>query len=89
MMEAEFLSEEEMSARYPGEWVLVTQAEFDEQWRVVRGIVAAHSPERSEIARVHSEVAQQNAEFSVSVLCFKRSLENVSLLFDLRTQSDF
>ncbi|BCM92770.1 hypothetical protein IAD21_04652 [Abditibacteriota bacterium] len=83
-MDTEFLSEEEIGARYPGEWVLVRNAEFDEQWRVMRGVVAAHSPEREEIARVHGELARSGEPLSVSVLCFKRSPENVALLFDLR-----
>jgi len=48
-MEQEFLSEAEIGQRFPGEWVLVRNAQFDEQWRVVRGIVAAHSVERDEI----------------------------------------
>lgn len=55
-MEAEFLSEEEIGARYPGEWVLVTNAEFDEQWRVLRGLVAAHSPDRKEISQAHEAI---------------------------------
>ncbi len=83
-MDTEFLSEEEISARYPDEWVLVKNAEFDEQWRVMRGIVAAHSPDREEIARVHEEIARGGEPFNVSVLCFKRSPENVALLFGLR-----
>lgn len=83
-MENGFLSEEEIGALYPGEWVLVKNAEFDEQWRVVRGLVAAHSVEREEIARVHSELAQSGELLRVSVLCFKRSPENVALLFGFR-----
>ena len=87
-MESEFLSEEEIGALYPGEWVLVKNAEFDEQWRVLRGLVAAHSPDREQIARVHSELAQSGEPLSVSVLCFKRSPENLALLFGFHRVPD-
>lgn len=54
-MNDEFLSEKEIGERFPGEWVLVEQAEFDEQWRVVRGLVAAHHPSKSAVEIVAQE----------------------------------
>ena len=54
-MNEEFLSEAEIGERFPGEWVLVEQAEFDEQWRVVRGVVAAHHPSKSAVELVAQE----------------------------------
>ena len=83
-MNDEFLSEQEIGERFPGEWVLVEKAEFDEQWRVVRGVVAAHSMDRDEIARVHGEIARRGEPFSVSVLCFKPTPKDLRLMFDLR-----
>lgn len=80
-MNDEFLSGTEMGERFPGEWVLVERAEFDYQWNVVRGVVAAHSPSRDEIALVHREIAQRGEPFSVAVLCFKPMRKDVHLLF--------
>ncbi len=79
-MEQEFLSEAEIGERFPGEWVLVKQAEFDEQWRVVRGVVAAHSVNREEITRAHAEIAHRGEPFSVSVLCFKEEPADLMLM---------
>ena len=40
-----------MKERYAGEWLLVGQAETDEDLNVLRGEVLAHSPDRDEIYR--------------------------------------
>lgn len=38
----EILSEEEIEARYPDQWVLIDVLDFDEAYRVARGVVRAH-----------------------------------------------
>ncbi len=82
-MEHEFLSEAEIGERSPGEWVLVKNAEFDEQWRVVRGIVAAHSPDREEVGEFHGRLAREEGTGDMAVLCFKPMPKDVVLLFPL------
>ena len=51
-MNEEFLSEAEIGARFPDEWVLVEQGELDEQLRIVRGVVAAHDRSKSAVEAV-------------------------------------
>ena len=46
-MEGEFLSEQEIGERFPGEWVLVEEAELDSELRVVRGRVVSHNQSKS------------------------------------------
>jgi len=70
-MNEEFLSEAEIGARFPGEWVLVKNAQFDEQWRVVRGLVAAHSPNRDGISEEQGRLASDEAAGNLARLCFK------------------
>lgn len=82
-MEQEFLSEQEIGERFPGEWVLVRQAEFDEQWRVVRGVVAAHSVSRDEIGEAHGLITREPGVGNMGVLCFKPTPKDVVLLFPL------
>jgi len=79
-MNDEFLSEAEIGARFPGEWVLVKNAEFDEQWRVVRGLVAAHSPERDDVGEAHEQVAGEKDSGNMAVLCFKPWPKDVLVL---------
>jgi hypothetical protein len=43
---------DEAIARFYGEWVLFQIHEFDEYWEPVRGLVYAHSRDRSEISEV-------------------------------------
>ena len=43
----ERLSFDEMRRRYPDEWLLVRDCEFNEAMQLVRGIVVAHHPQRS------------------------------------------
>ena len=77
-MESEFLSEEEIGALYPGEWVLVKNAEFDEQWRVTRGLVAAHSPEREVIDAAQQHITEEAG--NTARLCFKIWPQDVAIL---------
>ncbi|RYX86821.1 hypothetical protein EON83_01170 [bacterium] len=77
-MNTEFLSEAEIGARYPGEWVLVKNAEFDEQWRVTRGIVAAHSPEREVIDTAQQQMTEESG--NLARLCFKKWPKDVAIL---------
>ncbi|NJN49786.1 MAG: hypothetical protein HC805_08510 [Alkalinema sp. RL_2_19] len=39
----------EMTQQYPGEWLLIVEAELDEQLGIIRGEVLAHSSQQSEI----------------------------------------
>ncbi len=39
----------EMKQRYPGEWLLIVEAELDKQLGVTCGEVLAHSPNQSDI----------------------------------------
>lgn len=43
------LTFEEMKQKYWGEWLLIDHAELDEEQKVVRGRVLAHSTDRDEI----------------------------------------
>jgi len=69
-MNDEFLSEAEIGERFPGEWVLVKNAEFDEQLRVVRGLVAAHSPNREVIDDAQGHIAFEPGTGNMARLCF-------------------
>ena len=42
---------EAIRKQYVGEWVLIAYTELDDELRVVRGQVLAHSPDRDEIYR--------------------------------------
>lgn len=48
-MSEEILSESEIAARFPNEWVLVEVLEYDEALRVTRGKVRAHGTNQQEI----------------------------------------
>ena len=37
--------------QYAGEWVLIAYTELDDEMRVIRGQVLAHSPDRDEVYR--------------------------------------
>ena len=45
---------EEMKAKFPGEWLLITDFDTDESGHLIRGIVARHSPEKDEVYRLPS-----------------------------------
>lgn len=79
-MEQEFLSEAQIEERYPGEWVLVKQAEFDEQWHVVRGVVAVHSVDREDIDEAQAQLAPDEDSGNLARLCFKPWPKNVLIL---------
>jgi len=46
----EVLSMEEIESRFPEEWILIDQPEKD-QYRIIRGRVVFHSPDRDEVSR--------------------------------------
>ncbi len=79
-MEAEFLSEAQIKERYPEEWVLVRNAEFDDKWNVVRGVVAAHSPDREVIDEAQARLAPGEESGNLARLCFKPWPKNVVVL---------
>ncbi len=79
-MNDEFLSESEIGERFPGEWVLVRNAEFDEQWRVVRGLVAAHSVEAEGIQEAQRQLAHDDDSGNLARLCFKKIPKNMVVL---------
>ena len=79
-MNEEFLSEAQIKERFPNEWVLVKNAEFDEQWRVVRGVVAAHSPEAEGIQHAQRELAHDEEAGNLARLCFKPWPKDVAIL---------
>ena len=80
-MNDEFLSEAQIKERFPGEWVLVKQAEFDEQWRVVRGLVAAHSMDRDEVGEAQAALVQEGNSGNMAVLCFRAVPANAVFRF--------
>jgi hypothetical protein len=43
------LTYDEIKKRYPDEWILIADAELDEELNVVRGEVVAHSKDRDEV----------------------------------------
>ena len=47
----EVLTRAEIEAKYEGEWVFISDPEFDEQMRVVSGRVLVHSKDRDEFDR--------------------------------------
>ena len=50
-MNDEFLTQKEIEARYPSEWVFVVDVETDDHLNIVRGRVACHSKDRDEMYR--------------------------------------
>lgn len=79
-MEHEFLSEAQIKERFPGEWVLVRNAEFDEKWNVVRGLVAAHSVDREGIDEAQSKLVDDKTTGNMARLCFKKLPANTVVL---------
>ncbi len=45
----EILSFQEMQSQHAGEWLLIAYTELDDEMKVIRGEVLAHSPNRDEI----------------------------------------
>ncbi len=79
-MEHEFLSEAQIKERYPEEWVLVRNAEFDDKWNVVRGVVAAHSPNREVIDEAQANLVTDDTTGNMARLCFKKLPRNTVVL---------
>jgi hypothetical protein len=48
---SEIVSMETIREQYSGEWVLIAYTDLDEEMRVIRGEVLAHSSDRDEIYR--------------------------------------
>ena len=53
----------EIEARYPGEWILVAEPEFDENLEVRRGRVVFHSKDRDEMYRKDAELGLESAAY--------------------------
>lgn len=45
----QMLAMSEIASRYPNEWLLIADAELDDELNVVRGEVVAHSSNRDEV----------------------------------------
>ncbi|HEY1377723.1 MAG TPA: hypothetical protein VGF55_13065 [Gemmataceae bacterium] len=45
----QYLTIEEIRAKYPDEWVLISQPRTDQYHKVLGGTVVAHSPDRDEV----------------------------------------
>ena len=52
----EFLTIDEIEARYAPEWVLIAEPQTDDQLEVLGGKVVFHSPERNAISRKAQEL---------------------------------
>ncbi|MCY6490138.1 MULTISPECIES: hypothetical protein [Leptolyngbya] len=46
---SETLTWEQMTQKFQGEWLLIVEAELDEQMGIIQGQVLAHSPNQDEI----------------------------------------
>ena len=45
------LTYDEIKQQYPDEWLLIADAEMDEEMNILRGKVVAHSKDRDEVYR--------------------------------------
>ncbi len=45
----EVMTMAEIASSYPNEWLLIADAELDDDLNIVRGEVIAHSPDRDEV----------------------------------------
>ncbi len=45
----QMLAMSEIASRYPNEWLLIADAELDDELNVVKGEVIAHSPNRDDV----------------------------------------
>jgi hypothetical protein len=45
----ETLTWEQITQKFPGEWLLIVEAELDEQMGIIQGQVLAHSPSQNDI----------------------------------------
>lgn len=66
---------QEMEKRFDGEWVLVSDPEVDEHFRVIRGKVVSHSKDRDEVYRKAVELKLKSS----ASLCFAAPPECAAL----------
>ncbi|HEY3242615.1 MAG TPA: hypothetical protein VGM03_04610 [Phycisphaerae bacterium] len=59
----ELLSLAEIHARYPSEWVLLVDPQYDEREEIVGGRVLWHSKDRDEVYRKDLELQPQSAAY--------------------------
>jgi len=59
----EVLTVPEIEKRYPSEWILVADPEFDEHEDVARGRVVWHSKDRDEVYRKDMELRPRSAAY--------------------------
>ncbi len=71
----EILSELEIEARFPDQWVLVQVLEWDVQLKITRGIVRAHGADQQEIEARAVELALPQIAF-----LFTGRTENLAFL---------
>lgn len=64
-MSDEILSESEIAARYPDQFVLIDVLEFDSDWSVKRGIVRGHGDDKDAL---HQAARQLPEPRQISVL---------------------
>ena len=62
-MNDEFLTQKEIEARYPSEWILVVDVETDEHLKILRGRVACHSKDRDDVYRRAIELKARSVAF--------------------------
>ncbi len=55
MSKKPLLTKKQMKARYPNQWLLITDYELDDATPLCKGRVIAHSEEREEIRRALKE----------------------------------
>ena len=56
---SEIMTFEQIRQNYDGEWVLIAYSETDEELRVVKGKVIAHSANKEDIYRALEKVVEQ------------------------------
>ena len=64
-MNTELLSEQEISTRYFGQWVLVEEMEVDNQLRLVRGIVTMHDKNREVVEKATRRYIHSPRPFAI------------------------
>lgn len=69
---------EEIEAAFDGEWVFVGDPETDEQKRVLRGQVLAHSADRDAV--YEAMVALEPKPKKSAMLCFVKTPENMAFV---------
>lgn len=59
----ELLTVAEIEARYPDEWVFLSDHELDANWEIIRGRVLAHSKNRDEVDQKAMELRPTHSAF--------------------------